>query len=170
LRARVGRRRRDELHKLSHRLATGHGLVAVEDLNVRAMTRSARGTVEQAGVNVAAKAGLNREILERGWGELRRQLEYKCGWYGSQLVVVDPRYTSQTCAECGTIDSGSRESQARFRCVACAHAQHADVNAARVILRRALEPTAGGLPVTARGGLADGRPEKREPLQQRGAA
>jgi putative transposase len=170
MRARIARRRSDELHKLSNRLASRHSLVALEDLNVRAMTRSAKGTIEQPGINVAAKAGLNREILERGWGELRRQLEYKCGWYGSWLLTVDARYTSQTCAECGTIDSRSRESQARFRCVACGHAQHADINAARVILQRALEPTAGGPPVTARGGLAARRPEKREPTWQQEAA
>ena len=161
LRARVVRRRRDALHKVSHRLATEHRLVAVESLDVRAMTRSARGSIEQPGRNVRAKAALNREVLERGWGELHRQLQYKCQWHGSQLVAVDPRYTSQTCSVCGTVDGRSRESQARYACRQCGHVEHADINAARVILARAL--TAGGSPVTARGGLAGGRPVKREP-------
>jgi IS605 OrfB family transposase len=163
LRARVARRRHDALHKLSHRLATGHSLIAVEKLDVRAMTRSARGTHEKPGRNVRAKAGLNREILERGWGELRRQLDYKTAWYGSMLVEVDPRHTSQTCSVCSVVDASSRESQARFRCRACGRSDNADVNAARVILARALERTAGGPSVTARGGRAVGRPVKREP-------
>jgi putative transposase len=169
LRARVARRRRDALHKLSSRLATGHSMIAVEDLDVRAMTRSARGTPAQPGRNVRAKAGLNREILERGWGELRRQLAYKCDWYGSLLVEVDPRHTSQTCSICHTVDPASRESRALFRCRGCGHTAHADINAARVILARALKPTAGGPSVAARGGLAEGLPRKREPALQEAA-
>jgi IS605 OrfB family transposase len=163
LHARVARRRDDALHKLSHRLATGRSLIAVEELDVRAMTRSARGTLEQPGRNVRAKAGLNREILERGWGELRRQLDYKTAWYGSMLVEIDQHHTSQTCSVCSAVDAASRESQARFRCRACGWSDNADVNAARVILARALERTAGGPSVAARGGLAVGRPVKREP-------
>jgi putative transposase len=169
LRARVARRRRDALHKLSHRLTTNHGLLAVEDLDVRAMTRSAKGTLAEPGTNVAAKAGLNREILERSWGELRRQLTYKCEWYGSKLEPVPAHHTSQTCSACNVIDARSRESQARFRCRACGHTEHADVNAARVICARALDRTAGGPPVAARGGLAVGRPAKREPTLQEAA-
>lgn len=163
VRGRVARRRRDALHKLSHRLATRHGLVAVEDLDVGALTRSARGTLIEPRHSVRAKAGLNREILERGWGELRRQLAYKCRWYGSRLVPVPAAFTSQTCAACEVTDARSRESQARFRCRSCGHTEHADVNAARVILARALELTAEGPSVAARGGLATGRPAKREP-------
>jgi putative transposase len=163
LRARVARRRRDALHKISRHLATGYGLVAIEALNVRAMTRSARGTRATPGTNVRAKAGLNREILECGWGELRRQLIYKSAWYGATLIEVDARYTSQTCAGCQSVDPTSRESQARFRCRACGRIEHADINAARVILARAIDRTAGGPSVAARGGLAAGRPVKREP-------
>jgi putative transposase len=133
------------------------------------MTRSARGSLEQPGRNVRAKSSLNREILERGWGDLHRQLQYKCGWYGSRLVAVDARYTSQTCSVCGTTDGRSRESQARFACRYCGQIEHADVNAARVILTRALNRIAGGSPVTARGGLATGRPVKREPPLGRAA-
>ena len=163
LRGRVARRRRDALHKLSRRLATQHGLVAIEALDVKAMTRTAHGTLATPGKCVRAKAGLNREILERGWGELRRQLAYTTAWYGATLVEVDPRNTSQTCSVCGSVDPASRETQARFRCTACGRSDNADVNAARVILARALERSAGGLSVAARGGLAVGRPVKREP-------
>lgn len=169
LRARVARRRRHELHELSRRLAGVHGLVAIEALDVGSMTRSASGSVEQPGRNVRAKAALNREILERGWGELRRQLAYKCGWYGSRLVEVPAAYTSVTCSVCHTVDPDSRESQARFSCRACGHTEHADINAARVILARALKLTAEGPSVAARGGLAAGRPAKREPALQEAA-
>jgi putative transposase len=140
---------------------------------VKAMTASARGTVEQPGSNVRQKAGLNREILERGWGELHRQLAYKAVWYGSQLVQVPAAYSSQTCSACGVIDSRARESQARYACRACGHTQNADINAARVILQRALDQqqhTARGRRVTARGDLGIARSEKRERSRQKAAA
>jgi putative transposase len=173
LQARVARRRQNALHNLSHQLATGHGLVAVEALNVRAMTASARGSLEKPGVNVAQKAGLNREILERGWSELHRQLQYKAKWYGSELREVSAAYSSQTCSACATIDSKARESQARFACRACGHTENADVNAARVILSRALEQQqylARGRRVTARGDLGIARSVKRERSRQKAGA
>ena len=98
------------------------------------MTRSAKGTVENPGVNVSAKSGLNREILKQTWGMIRQQLEYKAEWAGRTLVAVDARYTSQTCSECGVIDKGSRSGKS-FKCVACGYEADADVNAARNILR-----------------------------------
>lgn len=175
LRARSARRRQHGLHELSHRLATTKGVIAVENLQVRAMTASARGTAEAPGVNVAQKAGLNREILERGWGELHRQLAYRTGWYGSELIEVPAAYSSQTCSQCGTIHRHARESQARFRCRSCGHTENADVNAARVILGRALGPhqqqhIARGRRVTARGDLADRRSVNRERSRQTVAA
>jgi putative transposase len=102
------------------------------------MTRSARGTLAAPGTRVRQKAALNRSILNQGWGELDRQFAYKTGWYGSQLVKVPAQRTSQTCSACGVVDPESRKSQARFRCVACGHSEHADVNAAKVILARAV--------------------------------
>jgi putative transposase len=109
----------------------------IEDLDLRAMTRSAKGSIDQPGTGVRAKAGLNRAILAQGWGKLRHQLAYKLARRGGKLILVDARYTSQECVACGTIDSRSRPSQAAFRCVACGHRDHADVNAARVLLARA---------------------------------
>ncbi len=138
-RQRDRRRRLDAVHKLTAALAAGHGLVAVEDLKVAAMTRSARGTAGEPGVNVAQKAGLNRAILDHGWGEIRRQLAYKTRSCSCTLVVVDPRHSSQQCRVCGHTAGENRESQAVFRCVACGHTDHADVNAARIILQRGLE-------------------------------
>ena len=139
LRAREARIRYGWLHKLSTELATSHGMIAIEDLRVRNMTRSAKGTLAEPGVKVNAKTGLNRSVLAQGWGELRRQLQYKTVWYGSQLAEVPAQHSSQTCSACGVVHAESRESQARFLCIACGHAEHADVNAARVILARAAQ-------------------------------
>ena len=125
-------------HVLSRRMVRSFGLVALEDLKIRNMTASARGTVEEPGRNVAQKAGLNRVILNVGWYGLERMLAYKLEETGGVLVKVPAAYSSQTCACCGHVAKESRESQAVFRCVACNVTENADVNAARVILQRAL--------------------------------
>lgn len=132
------RRRRDMIHKITSHLAKNHRAVVIEKLQVQAMTASARGTAEAPGRNVAAKAGLNRAILDKGWGELRRQLGYKLAWAGGVLVEVDPRNTSRTCGCCGTVDAASRVDRDRFICRSCGHEAHADVNAAGEVLRRGL--------------------------------
>ncbi|MFO7808051.1 RNA-guided endonuclease InsQ/TnpB family protein [Guyparkeria sp.] len=106
----------------------------IEDLQVRNMTRLSSGTVDQPGRNVRAKTGLNRSILDQGWSEFRRQLEYKQAWRGGIVEAVAPRNTSRTCAACGHVAKENRPSQSRFECVACGHTAHADVNAARNIL------------------------------------
>ncbi len=99
--AKMRRRRNDQIHKATHHLATRCERVVIEDLEIKNMTGSARGTVADPGRNVKAKAGLNQSLLDRAPGEFRRQLEYKCEWYGSQLVTVPAPYTSQRCSECG---------------------------------------------------------------------
>lgn len=132
--ARIARRRRDAIHKATTHLAKNHGLVVVEDLRVKDMTASAKGTMEVPGRNVKAKAGLNRVILDKGFGEIRRQLDYKCRWYGSTLVAVNPAYTSQQCSACGYTEAGNRKTQASFVCLTCGHAENADQNAAKNIL------------------------------------
>jgi putative transposase len=142
-RLRIDRRIRHEIHVMTFRLAQNHGLVAVEDLDVKGMTASAAGTLEAPGRNVAAKRGLNREILERRWGEIRRQLGYKCPWNGSRLVAVPAPHSSQECSSCGHVDKRNRISQAVFQCVACGHEENADVNAAKVIRLRGIEMAAG---------------------------
>ena len=136
--ARLARRRRDVLHKISSDLARNYRVVVLEDLRVQNMTASARGTVEAPGRNVAQKAGLNRAILDKGWGELDRQLAYKLAWAGGRLIKVDPRDTSRTCGCCGHVDAESRISRDRFFCRSCGHEEHADTNAAHEILRRGL--------------------------------
>lgn len=131
LHARLAERRASHLHQITKRWATGWETIAIEDLNVAGMTRSARGTLEQPGRNVKQKSGLNREILDVSFGEIRRQLEYKTGWYGSKLAVVD-RWapTSKTCSGCGTVVASLSLGQRTFRCPACGLVLDRDHNAA----------------------------------------
>ena len=149
-------RRRNWQHHVSRRLADRAATLVVEDLRVRGMTASARGTVEQPGTNVRQKAGLNRSILHTGWGDLRRMLEYKA----ATVVAVDPAYSSQTCHACGHVSAASRRCRAQFKCVSCGHMAHADVNAARNIL--ALGTGATG----RRGVLALATPQTRQPVSE----
>jgi len=135
LHMRAANARKDFLHKLSTDLAKSHGVIKLEKLQVQNMTRSAMGTVDNPGKNVAAKSGLNRSILDQGWGMFATMLKYKFAERGGELQYIDPAYTSQTCAECGVIDKASRIDQATFRCVHCGHEDNADTNAARNILQ-----------------------------------
>lgn len=131
------RRQRDHvLHRESHRYAKSHSVVVIEKLEVRNMTRSARGTVDKPGTNVRQKTGLNRAILDVGWARLGGMLRYKCAWSGAELREVAAQYSSQTCAACFVVNARSRRSQSEFECVSCGHRDHADVNAARVLLSR----------------------------------
>jgi putative transposase len=131
---RIANCRRDFLHKLSTETSKNHAVIVLEDLQVRNMTRSAHGTVEEPGHNVAAKAGLNKAILDQGWGTFRCMLEYKQAWRGGEVIAVSPRYTSQTCPECGYVSKANRPQRALFSCVQCGYSYHADVVAARNIL------------------------------------
>jgi transposase len=154
LRAREAARRSDWAEKLSTDLARRFDVIRVEDLKIANMTRSASGVPAAPGRNVRQKAGLNRAILASGWGLLVKRLEDKAP---GRVEKVDPRYTSQRCSACGTVDAKSRKSQALFACTSCGYACNADVNAAKNI--------AAGRAVTARGGLPQsGRPANREPL------
>ncbi len=134
--ARMARIRRDFQHKAARSIAERFGCVTIEALPIRAMTASAKGTIAAPGRRVRQKAGLNRAILNQGWGGFETILAYKLVERGGELVTVDPAYTSQTCSACGAVDSASRESQARFNCRHCGFVAHADQNAAVNILRR----------------------------------
>jgi transposase len=140
-------------------------VIGVENLNIKGMTRSARGTLEQPGRRVAQKAGLNRGILTHGWGRLVERLEHKAS---GRVIRVNPAYTSQTCSACGIRDATARKSQAVFACRSCGVIEHADVNAARIIAHQArLQAhhawTAAGRAVAARGGPGLPGPVNREP-------
>lgn len=135
LHLRVANARKDFVHKVSTSVAQNHGTVVLEALEVRNMVRSAAGTVEEPGRNVRAKAGLNRSIMDQGWGMFRAMLGWKLAERGGRLIEVPAQNTSRTCAACGCVDAESRDGQ-RFRCTTCGHEAHADTNAARVILYR----------------------------------
>jgi transposase len=152
LRAREADARKDWAEKLSTDLARRFDVIRVEDLRVRDMTRSAKGTLAEPGRNVRAKAGLNREILNSGWGILVRRLEQKAP---GRVQKINPTFTSQRCSACGHVAGENRKSQAVFACAACRYTANADVNAAQNI--------AAGHAVTAQGGPPLGRPVNREP-------
>ena len=123
--------RKNWVHQTTKEISGKCGTLAVENLKVKNMTASAKGTVENPGKNVRQKAGLNRAILDTAFGEVRRNLDYKCG----RLIEVNPAYTSQTCSECGHTDKENRKTQARFLCVNCGYVSNADTNAAINIRR-----------------------------------
>lgn len=159
LHSRIANIRRDYLHKVTTTISKNHAMIVIEDLKVSNMSKSAKGTAEQHGRNVRAKSGLNRSILDQGWFELRRQLEYKQLWRGGQVLAINPAYTSQKCACCGHTAKENRQSQSKFECLACGYIANADVNGARNIL-------AAGHAVLACGEMADlGRSMKQEPAE-----
>jgi len=133
--SRIGNARRDYLHKTTTTISQNHAMVCIEDLQVRNMSRSAAGTTEQPGKNVRAKSGLNKSILDQGWFEFRRQLDYKLAWNGGYLIAVPPQNTSRTCPCCGHVSADNRQTQAAFRCVECGFEENADVVGAINILR-----------------------------------
>jgi putative transposase len=134
LHRRIARQRSDWLHKLTVDLADRHAVVVLENLRITNMSASARGTVDVPGKNVATKAALNRSILDAAWGKFRCQLQYKLEWRGGRIILVDPAYTSRTCRLCGHECAENRKSQSLFLCVACRHAENADIHAAKNIL------------------------------------
>jgi putative transposase len=160
LKARETDRRKDWAEKTSTGIARRFDVIRVEDLKIKSMTRSAKGTAGQPGRGVRAKTGMNRGISRSGWGLLVRRLEDKAP---GRVEKVPPAYTSQRCSACGHVDGRSRESQARLRCTACGYAGNADVNAARNI--------AAGHAAKARRGDGASQPVNREPqlLASRGA-
>ena len=155
----IANARKDFLHKTTTTISQNHALVCVEDLQVRNMSRSSKGTIEQPGKRVRQKSGLNRAILDQGWGELRRQLAYKLDWNGGMLLAVPPHNTSRTCPACGHIAKENRQTQAQFLCVDCGYENHADVVGAINILARGHRVLACGEPVQP------GRSVKQEPAE-----
>ena len=148
--------RHDYLHKITTRISKNHAMIACEDLKVANMSKSASGSVENKGRHVKAKSGLNKSILDQGWGMMVDMLEYKQHWQGGLLIKVNPRYTSQTCSECQHIAVDNRQTQSKFECVKCMYVANADFNAARNIL------AAGHAVLSAEGGCSKGRPLKQK--------
>ena len=136
--ARVANLRRDGLHKLTTRLATTHGTVVIEDLNVTGML---------------ANRKLARHIADAGFAEIRRQLAYKTAWNGGRLLVADRWYpSSKTCSGCGTVKTKLSLSERTYTCQACGLVIDRDHNASLNLAALAAEfDTAGSGPVAARG-------------------
>ncbi|TAM65351.1 MAG: transposase [Microbacteriaceae bacterium] len=163
---RLANARRDALHKASQRLVNSADVVALEALNLRSMTRSAKGTIEKPGTNVVAKAGLNRVLLDASFGLLHRLIVEKAESAARRVVLVDPRYSSQTCSRCGHVAAESRRRR-RFVCITCGFVLHADVNAALVIRRRAeLRPAGSGASREDRNDLRSALSQARTLLTQ----
>ena len=151
----IANARKDFLHKITTAISKNHALVCVEDLQVSNMSKSAAGTKEQPGTKVRAKSNLNRNILDQGWGEFHRQLDYKLEWNGGMLLSVPPQNTSRTCPQCEHLSEENRKTQSQFECVSCKYKNNADVVGAMNILER-------GYRLLARGEMA------RLPLEEAG--
>ena len=141
--------RHDHLCKIASDVCKNHAVVYREDLRIVNMSASASGTREEPGVHVAQKRGLNRSILDQGWGMLFRMIEARQQELGGEVYAVPPQYTSQTCPECGCTDAKNRPRQAVFKCVNCGFEGHADCVAAMNILGRGQRLRACGLENTA---------------------
>jgi len=157
--SRIANARRDHLHKTSHEISQNHAIVVIEDLQVRNLSKSAAGTVDQPERKVRVKSGLNKAILDQGWFEFRRQLEYKQAWRGGRVIAVPAQNTSRSCPACGHVAKENRKTRAQFECVQCGYSENADLNAARNIL-------AAGHAVLACGeSVLSGRSMKQEPAE-----
>ena len=151
--AREADRRRDWIEKTTTELVRNYDLMAIEDLKVKNMSRSAKGTKDNPGKNVAQKRGLNRSIRNQAWSLFRKRLEDKAAAATSPVSVtpINPKFTSQTCSQCEHVAKKNRKSQAVFSCIACGYEANADINAAKNIL-------AAGFAVTGRGGTLQQKP------------
>lgn len=163
LHSKIANIRNDFIHKVTTAISKSYAYVAVEALKVKNMSKSAKGTADKHGTMVKQKSGLNKSILDQGWGRFRRFLAYKLKYnYGTELIEVNPQYTSQKCSGCGHIHADNRKNQASFRCVKCGLSMNADLNAS-------LNIKAAGLAVLACG--VDGMPSiqnatrKQEPTE-----
>lgn len=164
LKARIADIRREFIEQTTTRIARAHDLIRIEGLRVVNMVKSARGTVDDPGVNVAAKSGLNRAILNQGWSQWATRLDQKAP---GRVELLNPAYTSQTCHKCGNTAAEQRENQALFRCVnpACGWTGNADTNSAQILQAGGVKTirSAHGPGVAAQGGLGLPEPLNCEP-------
>ena len=152
--SRISHVRQDFLHKTTTTISKKHAMVCVEDLQVRNMSKSAAGSIAAPGRNVKAKSGLNKAILDQGWSEFRRQLDYKLVWAGGWLIAVPPHNTSRTCPCCGHVSADNRQTQARFACMECGFVENADLVGAINVLNRGMKMLEGQDTADASAGCA----------------
>lgn len=116
----IANQRKDYLHKLTRSLVEQYDVIKIEDLKAK---------------NLLKNHKLARAIANQSWRELRSQLEYKCAWYGKQLVTVNPRKTSQICSSCGYDDGKHTLDIRQWTCPKCGTHHDRDINAAKNILQ-----------------------------------
>ena len=165
MRAKAARRRKDWHHQTSKMISDNYNLAAFEELSIKNMTRSAKGTIEEPGRNVKAKTGLNRSILNEGWATHLDLTRYKMADNGGVVVTVPAPRTSLTCHVCGSTRPGQRKNQASFTCgdPECGWTGNADLNAARNVINRAVS---GGLVPTPSSGTVDDARSGCEPEER----
>jgi len=141
VRRKVRNQRNDYLHKTAHRLVAAYDIIVAEKLNIADMTRRAAPRPDGTGGYLpnggSSKTGLNRSILDAGWGIFLNMISAKAESAGRQFIQVNPAYTSRTCSECGHRDAANRNGKV-FLCLSCGHRDDADINAAVNILRAGL--------------------------------
>jgi putative transposase len=160
--------RRDALHKLTTHLAITYGTVVIEDLAVRNMTAcpKPKADPENPGHHLenghAAKAGLNRSLLDTAPGEFRRQLTYKMGWHGGHLLVADRFFpSSKKCSSCKETKATLFLATRTYRCEHCGLILDRDLNAARNLAAYGKEHlVAGSGPETRNGRRGDAHSPK----------
>jgi putative transposase len=135
------KKQKTKIQIVHHKIASVRGdflhkttTIAMEVLKVKNMSKSAKGSIDEPGTNVAAKSGLNKSITDQGWYEFKRQLMYKQQWSGGKVVLVNPMNSSRTCSRCNHCAAENRRSQALFQCQSCGYCDNADLNAAKNIL------------------------------------
>lgn len=140
---RIRHLRENELHQITDKLTDLYPRIAIEGWSVKALTQSARGSVDAPGKNVALQSKFNRHMLDRGIGEARRQLEYKAAQKGGQIIVLPPEETTnRTCSRCGHIHPQQPLLTPLFQCPACGLTIDRDYNSSIVIAAKAT----GGAP------------------------
>lgn len=137
----IRNRRRDYLHKAAHNLVVGYDVIIAENLNPARMTRRPAPRPNGSGGyqpnGGSAKTGLNRSILDAGWGMFLELIRAKAESAGREFIQVNAAYTSQTCSGCGHREAANRNGKV-FNCLSCGHRDDADINAAVNILRAGL--------------------------------
>lgn len=155
--------RLDFIEKVTLNLCKNHAVIYREDLKIRNMTASARGTVEEPGHNVKQKSGLNRAILDQAWGLFFAKLEWKATLYGGTVIKVPPQNTSRTCPACGHCSGDNRKTQAKFCCFRCVYSANADHVGAINILARGQRVNACGSESGSSVGASPG--QQQEPIE-----
>lgn len=138
LHKKIAQMRKDYLHKISTYLVNNHAIIFIENLKINNMSKSAKGTIEEPGKNVKQKSGLNRSILEQGWGMFGDMLKYKQNWKNQTFDKKTAAFSSQECCLCHCKHKDNRTTQAKFACIKCDNKLNADLNAALNILYRGL--------------------------------